>query len=1045
MKKILSILICTSAIPCFGQSWVSPANTDIYPPGPQAASLLKPAQAQISMYSGQAQVSIPLYTIEAGGITIPITLDYSTGGIKVEEMATRVGLGWSLNAGGVISRTVRGFYDDKQSGGYLYQAIPASINTGDQNQFNQLENLCNNIIDWQPDEYCYSFLGHSGMFVFDDSDIIRTIPYVNYAISGKPPQTPFTIITDDGIKYSFNYIVSSNQTVNISGGDDHTSTCQNSWYLTKIEFPDKNNKVSFYYGAPETYTQYFYQYSTEGQCDNDDEDCTPDRSTTSTRTTCNNSEARLDSIVFPGGTVLFLPGNVRQDISGNYTLGKILIKDAFQKIIKTFDLKYSYFGSGSSARLRLDEVAEADSSGNELNPYEFIYNKSITLPGYNTGTSDKSKSQDHWGYYNAALNSSTIPVFLTCDSGHVTFGNANRNTDSMMERADILEKIVYPSQGSVSFDYEGNYYGFDDEGHLVFDTLPLPTSSAYASMDADDCPSHNCADTDKFTMTCTNSVHIESNWTNIGDGDVWVEIKSVDGGNGGSTPSNIDIFPASKDTSDVLLPAGNYLVIAVVVGYAGSAAVKVIYPTSCDMIIKKYKLAGGLRIHKVTYSDGDTDSSNDLIKIYNYDLPHEPDRPSGKLSYFPVYSYNFEKVEPILINGQTFWDSCKLVKGFSSSQATEENTKGGVVGYTDVDEIPCHHYKLLNGKDTLIADNGKIHYHFSFTPNLSWLKDFPFPPIYNNEYQRGNLLDEVYYDSHNNPVKKIHNHYSLINDANYHLITGIKAAIYKAKTQINNDQIAYEYYNYISQFYCHDSTVTTDYDLHDSTKKIISGTSTFYTNPIHEEITKTVTLRSDGAVVTQYFRYPPDYGVHNYGGTGPMMQSLDQMSNYLHMHNVVIESYTTINKGGTDSVISGELIRYRMFNGKPVKDTIYQLDLQNPIPLSSFTVSNTSGNKFNKDSRYRPVFFYSAYDDSLMPVTFYQPYDQHTTVTYDYPRYKAEAVLENADRNNMAYTSFEAGDNSGGWTFPKSGIQSPFQQNISRAVTGDYLLHLCQR
>ena len=68
-------------------------------------------------------ISIPIYTVQEGPLSLPIGLSYHASGIKVAEMASWVGSGWSLNAGGIISRTVQGIPDDAGSGmGYFNQA-----------------------------------------------------------------------------------------------------------------------------------------------------------------------------------------------------------------------------------------------------------------------------------------------------------------------------------------------------------------------------------------------------------------------------------------------------------------------------------------------------------------------------------------------------------------------------------------------------------------------------------------------------------------------------------------------------------------------------------------------------------------------------------------------------------------------------------------------------------------------------------------------------------------------------------------------------------
>ncbi|MDR0230151.1 MAG: hypothetical protein LBI72_13980 [Flavobacteriaceae bacterium] len=74
------------------------ANPDMY-------NFEKHNISDINYYVGKANITIPLYTIEAGGIVYPLTLSYDTGGIKVDQYASNVGLGWSLNKT-AITRTV---------------------------------------------------------------------------------------------------------------------------------------------------------------------------------------------------------------------------------------------------------------------------------------------------------------------------------------------------------------------------------------------------------------------------------------------------------------------------------------------------------------------------------------------------------------------------------------------------------------------------------------------------------------------------------------------------------------------------------------------------------------------------------------------------------------------------------------------------------------------------------------------------------------------------------------------------------------------------
>ena len=61
----------------------------------------------VDLFTGDFQYNIPLLDVEG----YPVNLSYSAG-IGMEDQASCVGLGWTLNAAGIINRTVRGLPDD---------------------------------------------------------------------------------------------------------------------------------------------------------------------------------------------------------------------------------------------------------------------------------------------------------------------------------------------------------------------------------------------------------------------------------------------------------------------------------------------------------------------------------------------------------------------------------------------------------------------------------------------------------------------------------------------------------------------------------------------------------------------------------------------------------------------------------------------------------------------------------------------------------------------------------------------------------------------
>ena len=78
---------------------------------PDVAAFQKVNFIPVSNYTGRANISIPIFTVTSGNITVPISLSYNSSGVKVNDIPSSVGSNWSLNAGGVISKVVKGMED----------------------------------------------------------------------------------------------------------------------------------------------------------------------------------------------------------------------------------------------------------------------------------------------------------------------------------------------------------------------------------------------------------------------------------------------------------------------------------------------------------------------------------------------------------------------------------------------------------------------------------------------------------------------------------------------------------------------------------------------------------------------------------------------------------------------------------------------------------------------------------------------------------------------------------------------------------------------
>ncbi|MBK7336657.1 MAG: hypothetical protein IPJ00_10995 [Saprospirales bacterium] len=81
-------------------------------PSPSGLKMIDQVNAGVHLYNGSQSTTIPLYTLSANDISIPVSLSSSSNGLKVNDLGSMAGQQWEINAGSMISRVVNGLPDE---------------------------------------------------------------------------------------------------------------------------------------------------------------------------------------------------------------------------------------------------------------------------------------------------------------------------------------------------------------------------------------------------------------------------------------------------------------------------------------------------------------------------------------------------------------------------------------------------------------------------------------------------------------------------------------------------------------------------------------------------------------------------------------------------------------------------------------------------------------------------------------------------------------------------------------------------------------------
>jgi YD repeat-containing protein len=482
-----------------------------------AILITMPSFAQLNMVnvdplSGAANVTIPITTVSSGMASASINLSYSGNGVKVKDVEANAGIGWQVTGGGSISRELRGLPDDVKKDhlnnnrlGWLYNTNTGTIgsinfaNTGTPNCTNEasdistLNTYLTSLEDSEPDMFTVSAPGLSCKFIFDNSRIIKTIPYqdvkISYTTLTSGRIKDFKVITSAGIIYEFNRTnEETKQTTNtVAIGAGYTTINESdivffktpylqfknridystSWYLTSITDQTRNQVLYTYDDGIETNAATPLELYVGSSA-----------KTTFYATKTNSKPLILKAISGHNQVVTF-------NYANNYSTSVPMVAAIAVNGVN-YLLNYSSVSatSGPHKRYFLREITTNQCN----NPYYYRFNyygETNSSGSYTSALADStSKKIDFWGFQNSSSNADLAPSVLinpsttayqkyqikTDNSSRSAYSysvsGANRMVDTGVVKAGSLKDLLTLNGGITTIAYESNDY-YDPTGNIT--------------------------------------------------------------------------------------------------------------------------------------------------------------------------------------------------------------------------------------------------------------------------------------------------------------------------------------------------------------------------------------------------------------------------------------------------------------------------------------------------------------------------------------------------------------------------------------------------
>ncbi|MGY4538123.1 hypothetical protein ACVW0P_002543 [Mucilaginibacter sp. UYNi724] len=455
--------------------------------------------------TGTAKVAIPIYQINKGNISVPVTLVYGGRGVKPKDVEGTAGIGFNISVGGQIGRDVRGLPDDVQKDalgnsrmGWLYNNTgdaaagftivndnSTATCTDETSDINYINANFAGYVDTEPDIFSVTAPGLSCQLVLDKSHVFKILNYQDLKIeyvTFANEIVSFNITNNRGIKYTFDspervtrkaVPIAPNAPVNYFFNTykqyQYGVSFNNNWYLSRISDVNANSVNFEYTSGPERNSSDPVELFISGSTTKSTQFVMQESSTQHVLSAIGNGVDQLSlkwqsNFFAAGGTNISYISSITgmgRTFQFNYSTVNFIKPD---NILYTRVFLRNIYDSGCSSPVN----------------YNFTYygESSPTTGNYTTVLSDSSSTHsDYWGYFNTNSSTSIIPaVYVNAGNPaypryeNYTYPNTNgsdytiglgengKYVDPAVLSAGSLKTITNANGGVSSIVYEPNDY-----------------------------------------------------------------------------------------------------------------------------------------------------------------------------------------------------------------------------------------------------------------------------------------------------------------------------------------------------------------------------------------------------------------------------------------------------------------------------------------------------------------------------------------------------------------------------------------------------------